>query len=223
MAVGGDCCVSEDQFEADRTQSTGSLDRRDRQQGLRARAPCDFSRRDFANGVIRELQLDCGATRAAEGGGGIESGERRCSCVGRGPSEPDTPRLERREEPRISRSRLSMVLRNKGNLVSASPAQAEGLAGRRRGRSRGVEDQAAQGAGPLRRHAVVHRRRRDADPSLSVQSSGQPRGRTARAHARKSRQDGGEGHVGLSDAQLHHSRQLPQTQRRIPATANPSL
>ena len=59
-------------------------------------------------------------------------------------------------------------------------------------------------------------------PHLS-RGSGQPRGRSARAHARKSREERGEGHVGLSDAQLHHSRQLPQTQRRIPATANPSL
>jgi hypothetical protein len=37
--------------------------------------------------------------------------------VGRGPIEPDTPQLERREELRIFRSRLSMVVRNKGNLV----------------------------------------------------------------------------------------------------------
>jgi hypothetical protein len=107
-----------------------------------------------------------------------------------------------------------MVLRNKGNLVSGSPAQTEGSAGRRRGRWRGAEDQVAQGAGPLRRprccsrtmltHPYLSRARANPGADLHVPMPG----KAGKAATR--------GYVGLSDAQLHHSRQLPKSSAKFP-------
>ena len=57
-----DWWVRRTQFEADRTQSTGSLDRRDVGKVFACKGAMRLQRRDFDNNGIGELQLDCGGT-----------------------------------------------------------------------------------------------------------------------------------------------------------------
>jgi hypothetical protein len=100
------------------------------------------------------------------------------------PPELDDPAAQGRDRaagwPAISKSRLSILLREKGVLLAAASPQPDRPAGRRRGRSDRAQAGVAQGPGRGGRYyPSLCRRVRDAHPSLPRPCLGQTRRRPA--------------------------------------------
>src|SRR3954447_7419602 len=124
--------------------------------------------------------------------------------------------IETRAGVRISRSRLSVVLRKKGISLAATPPHAERPPGRGRRGPGGPAPKAAQGPGRGGRHrASVRRRVRSAHPSLSGARLGQERGRSAHSSAGPKRQSGAARRARLGASRAHCSDQPNQTKLRL--------
>ncbi|MBK8174274.1 MAG: hypothetical protein IPK66_03025 [Rhodospirillales bacterium] len=129
--------------------------------------------------------------------------------------------IERRTGERISKSRLSVVMRKKGLSLAATPAHAEGAAGRPGRRSLRPAASSAEAAGPGRRpRAAVRRRVRGAHPSLSRACVGRARRRPARRSARPGAQGGDDRRARLRGRHAGRRDQPEQAKQRFHRSAD---